>query len=111
MAADTETKGGPDAAREAARRLRSFAEGAPIEAEPPELFQLADLAASQIVATSNNPDAPALRGKMADNLLEALTILRVGRHLGVDPEAVEAAKGKVLKFVELFETAIELASE
>ncbi len=111
MADDTETKGGPDAAREAARRLRSFAEGSPIEAEPPELFRLADLAASQIVATSENPDAPALRAKLAENLLGALTILRLRWILGVDPEAIEEARGTVLRFVKLLETAIELAGE
>lgn len=111
MADDTETKGGPDAAREAARRLRSFGEGAPIDAEVPELARLADVAASQIVATSENPDAPALRAKLAENLLAALTILRVGRHLGTDREAMEEARGTVLRFVNLLETAIELASE
>jgi hypothetical protein len=108
---DTETKGGPDAAREAARRLRSFGEGAPINAEVPELIRLADVAASQIVATSENPDAPALRAKLAENLLGALSILRLHRVLGVDPEAMEEARATVLRFVKLLETAIELASE
>ena len=111
MAADTETKGGPDAAREAARRLRSFGEGAPIDAELPELSRLADFAASQIAAMSENPDPPALRAKLAENLLAALTILRVGRLMGTDREAMEAAKGTVLRFVKLLETAIELADE
>ena len=111
MADDTETKGGPDAAREAAHRLRSFGEGAPIDAEVPELTRLADVAASQIVATSENPDAPALRAKLAENLLGALTILRLHRILGVDAEAMEEARGTVLRFVKLLEAAIELASE
>jgi len=111
MAADTETKGGPDAAREAARRLRAFGEGAPIDAEVPELMRLADLAASQIVAMSENPDAPALRAQLAENLLAALTILRVGRYMGFDRQAMEAARGTVLRFIKLLETAIELASE
>ena len=111
MADDTETKGGPDAAREAARRLRSFGEGAPIDAEVPELIRLADVAASHIVATSQNPDAPALRAQLAENLLGALTILRLRRILGVDPEAIEDARGTVLRFVKLLETAIELTSE
>jgi hypothetical protein len=108
MADDTETKGGPDAAREAARRLRSFGEGAPIDAEVPELARLADLAASQIVATSENPDAAALRPKLAENLLAALTILRVGRSMGMGRDAMEAARAKVLKMAELLESAIEL---
>ena len=111
MADDTETKGGPDAALEALGRLRSFGEGAPIDAEVPELSRLADFAASQIVAMSENPDAPALRAQLAENLLAALTILRVGRHMGMDREAMEAARGTVLRFVKLLETAIELASE
>jgi hypothetical protein len=60
---DTDTKSGqaerPDAARDAARRLRSFAEGAPIDDEAPELIRLADLAASHIVAASHNSYSPA----------------------------------------------------
>ena len=108
MADDTETKGGPDAAREAARRLRSFAEGAPIDAEMPELARLADVAASQIVAMSENPDAPALRAQLAENLVAALTILRVGRFMGLDREG---ARETVVRIVKLLETAIELASE
>ena len=111
MADDTETNGGLDAAREAARRLRSFGEGTPIDAEVPELARLADVAASQIAATSENPDAPALRAKLAENLLAALTILRVGRYMGVGREEMEAARGTVLRFVKLLESAIELASE
>ena len=111
MADETETKDGPDAAREAARRLRSFGEGASIDAEVPELARLADVAASRIAAMSENPDAPALRAKLAENLLAALTILRVGRYMGTDPEAMQAARGTVMRFVKLLETAIELASE
>jgi hypothetical protein len=111
MAADTETKGGPDAAREAARRLRAFGEGAPIEDEPPQLFRLADLAASQIVAASHGAYSPEQRAKLADGLLEALTVLRFGPLLGGDPAAAAAAKAKVLGIVELFEMAIELGSE
>jgi hypothetical protein len=111
MAADTETKGGPDAAREAARRLRSFAEGAPIEAEPPELFRLADLAASQIVAASHGAYTQEQRAKLADSLLEALSVLRFGPLLGGDPEAAAAAKARVLGIVELLEMALELGSE
>ena len=111
MADDTETKGGPDAAREAARRLRSFAEGAPIDAEVPELARHADVAASQIVATSGGRYSEEQRAKLAENLFGALAILRVGRYGLLDREAVEAARGTVLRFVELLETAIELASE
>ena len=111
MAADTETKGGPDAAREAARRLRSYAEGAPIEAEPPELFRLADLAASQIVAASHGRYTQEQSAKLADGLLEALTVLKVGSLLGGDPAGAAAAKAKVLGIVELLEMALELGSE
>lgn len=112
MAADTETKGGPDAAREAARRLRSYAEGAPIEAEPPELFRLADLAASQIVAASHGRYTQEQSAKLADGLLEALTVLKFGSLLGGgDPAGSAAAKAKVLGIVELLEMALELGSE
>ena len=111
MAADTETKGGPDAAREAARRLRSYAEGAPIEAEPPELFRLADLAASQIVAASHGRYTQEQSAKLADGLLEALTVLKFGSLLGGDPAGTAAAKAKVLGIVELLEMALELGSE
>ena len=109
--ADTDTRGGPEAAREAARRLRSFGEGAAIEDEPPELFRLADLAASQIVAASHGSYTQEQRTKLADGLLEALTVLRFGPLLGGDPAAAEAAKAKVLAIVELFEMALELAGE
>ena len=108
---DTDTKGGPEAAREAARRLRAFGEGAPIEDEPPELFRLADLAASQIVAASHGAYTQEQRGKLADGLLEALTVLKFGSLLGGDPAGAAAAKAKVLAIVELFEMAIELGSE
>ena len=111
MAADTDTKGGPDAARAAARRLRAIAAGAPIEEEPPELFRFADLAAAQIVAASHGAYSQEQRTKLADGLLEALTVLRFGPLLGGDPEAAAAAKAKVLSIVELFEMAIELGSE
>ena len=111
MAADTETRGGPDAAREAARRLRSFAEGAPIEAEPPELFRLADLAASQIVAASHGRYTQEQSAKLADGLLEALTVLKFGSLFGGDPAGAAAAKAKVLGIVELLEMALELGSE
>jgi hypothetical protein len=111
MAADTETKGGPDAAREAARRLRSIAEGAPIEEEPPELFRIADLAASQIVAASHGRYTQEQRSKLADGLLEALTVLKFGSLLGGDPAGAAAAKAKVLGIVELLEMALELGSE
>ena len=111
MAADTETKGGPEAARSAARRLRAIGEGAPIEEEPPELFRFADLAASQIVAASHGAYSQEQRTKLADGLLEALTVLRFGPLLGGDPGAAQAARAKVLSIVELFEMAIELAGE
>jgi hypothetical protein len=108
---DTDAKDGPDAARDAARRLRSFGEGAPIEDEPPELFRLADLAASQIVAASHGSYSQDQRAKLADGLLEALTVLRFGPLLGGDPDAAGAARAKVLATVELLEMAIELAGE
>ena len=108
---DTDAKGGADAARDAARRLRSFGEGAPIEDEPPELFRLADLAASQIVAASHGSYSQEQGAKLADGLLEALTVLRFGPLLGGDPDAAGAARAKVLAIVELFEMAIELAGE
>jgi hypothetical protein len=111
MAADTDTKGGPDPAREAARRLRAFGEGTPIEDEPPGLFRLADVAASQIVAASHGSYTPEQRTKLADGLLEALTVLRFGPLLGGDPAAAEAARARVLAIVELLEMAIELAGE
>ncbi|HEX5611351.1 MAG TPA: hypothetical protein VFX67_01775 [Burkholderiales bacterium] len=103
--------GGPQAAREAARRLRSIGEGAPIDEEPPELIRLASLAATHIVGASHNAYSPEQRAQMSDNLLAALTVMRFSRHLGGDPDATEAARAKVLKFAELFEMAIDLASE
>ena len=108
---DTDTRGGPEAAREAAGRLRSFGEGAPIEDEPPELFRLADLAASQIVAASHGAYTQEQQAKLADGLLEALTVLRFGPLLGGDADAAKAAKEKVLAIVELLEMALELAGE
>jgi len=112
MTADNDAKsGGPEAARDAARRLRAIAEGAPVDDEPSELIQLADLAATQIVAASQNAYTPEQRTQLADNLVAALTVLRFGPALGGDAGAAQAARAKVLAFVELFETAIELASE
>jgi hypothetical protein len=107
---DSDAKSGPDPARDAARRLRSFAEGAPIEDEAPELTRLADLAATHIVGASRNA-SPEQRTQLADNLLAALTVMRFSRLMGGDPGAVEAAKARVLKFAELFEMAIDLQSE
>ena len=75
------------------------------------VIRLADLAASRIVATSHNAYSPAQRAKLSDDLLAALTVLRYGPLLGGDPDAVGAARGQVLAIVELFEMAIELASE
>jgi hypothetical protein len=111
MAADTETKGGPGATRAAARHLRAIAEGAPIEEEPPELFRIADLAAAQIVAASHGAYSQEQRTKLADGLLEALTVLKFGSLLGGDPAGAAAAKAKVLGIVELLEMALELGSE
>jgi hypothetical protein len=108
---DTDSSGGPDAARAAARRLRAFGEGAPVEEEPPELFRYADLAASQIVAASHGKYTHEQQRQLADGLLEALTVLKFGALLGGDPAAAQAAKAKVSAIAELFETAIELAGE
>jgi hypothetical protein len=108
---DTDTSGGPEAARSAARRLRAFGEGAPVEEEPPELFRYADLAASQIVAASHGKYTQEQQRQLADGLLEALTVLKFGALLGGDPAGTEAAKAKVLSIAELFETALELAGE
>lgn len=112
MTADDDGKsGGLEAARDGARRLRAIAEGAAIEEEPPQLIRMADLAATHIVGASRNAYSPEQRTQLADNLVAALTVIRFSRHLGGDPEAVEAAKAKVMKFVDLFDMAIELASE
>jgi len=108
---DTDSSGGPDAARAAAKRLRAFGEGAPVEEEPPELFRYADLAASQIVAASHGKYTHEQQRQLADGLLEALTVLKFGALLGGDPAAAQAAKAKVSAIAELFETAIELAGE
>ena len=108
---DADAKSAPDAARIAARRLRSFAEGAPIEDDAPELARLADLAATHIVGVSQNAYSPEQRAQMADNLLAALSVMRFSRLMGSDPGALEASKARVLKFAELFEMAIELSSE
>jgi len=108
---DTDSSGGPDAARAAARRLRAFGEGARVEEEPPELFRYADLAASQIVAASHGKYTHEQQRQLADGLLEALTVLKFGALLGGDPAAAQAAKAKVSAIAELFETAIELAGE
>jgi hypothetical protein len=107
---DTDAKSGPDAARLAAGRLRSFAEGTPIDDDAPELTRLADLAATHIVGASRNA-SPEQRAQLADSLLAALTVMRFSRLMGGDPGAIEAAKARVLKFAELFETAIDLANE
>ena len=108
---DTDSSGGPDAARAAARRLRAFGECAPVEEEPPELFRYADLAASQIVVASHGKYTQEQQRQLADGLLEALTVLKFGALLGGDPAAAQAAKAKVSAIAELFETAIELAGE
>ena len=108
---DSDAKSGPDAARDAARRLRAYGEGAPIEAEVPELTRLADLASTHILGASRNAHSPEQRKQMADNLLAALSLLKFSRLLGGDPEATEAAKAKVAKFAELFEMAIDLQGE
>ena len=108
---DTDRGGGPAAAREAARRLRAMGEGTPINEEPPELFQLADLAAAQIVNASQGRYTQEHQKKLADSLLEALTVLKFGSLLCGDPAGAEAAKARVLGIVELVETAIELSAE
>jgi len=108
---DTDTRGGPQAARAAAKCLRAFGEGAPVEEEPPELFRYADLAASQIVAASHGKYTEEQQRQLADGLLEALTVLKFGALVGGDPAAAQAAKAKVSAIAELLETAIELAGE
>ena len=89
---DTETSGGPDAVRNAARRLRAFGEGAQIEEEPPELFRIADLAAGQIVAASHGTYSHEQQKQLADGLLETLTVLKFGALLGGDPAAAAASR-------------------
>ena len=108
---DTETSGGPDAVRNAARRLRAFGEGAPIEEEPPELFRIADLAAGQIVAASHGAYSHEQQKQLADGLLETLTVLKFGALLGGDPAAAAASRAHVLKMAELLEMALELGGE
>jgi hypothetical protein len=108
---DTDTKGGPEAAREAARRLRAIGEGGTIGEEPPELFRFADLAASTIVAASHGKYTAEQQKNIADGLLEALTVLKFGSLLGGDPAGAQAARAKVMSIVGLFDMAIELASE
>jgi hypothetical protein len=108
---DTDTKGGPEAARAAAVRLRAIAEGGPIGEEPPELFRYADLAASTIVAASQGRYTHEQQKQLADSLLEALTVLKFGSLLGGDSGAATAAREQVRRTVELFEMAIELAGE
>jgi hypothetical protein len=111
MMTDTDARGGPDAARAAARRLRAIGEGSPIAEEPPELFRLADLAASRIVAASHGKYSAGQQKNLADGLLEALTVLRYGPLLGSDPAAAEPAKAKVLAIVGILDMALELGSE
>ena len=108
---NTDSRGGPEAARKAAARLRAMGEGAPIKEEPPELFQLADLAAAQIVNASQGRYTSEHQKKLADSLLEALTVLKFGSLLGGDAAGTQAAKERVLGIVELVETAIELSGE
>jgi len=108
---DTDSKGGQEAARAAARRLRAIAEGAPVEEESPELIRMANLVASTIVSASQNAYSQEQSVQFADNLVAALTVLRFGSLFGSDPAAVEASKEKVGKFVELFEMALELSGE
>jgi len=97
MAVDNDTKSGqaerPDAARDAARRLRSFAEGGPIVDEAPELIRLADLAVSRI-------SDPAERARLAEDLIAALTVLRFGPLLGGNPDAARLQTLAILEFVE-----------
>ena len=108
---NTDTRGGPEAARKAVARLRDIGEGAQIREEPPELFQFADLAAGTIVAASQGRYTAEHQKKLADSLLEALTVLKFGSLLGGDAAGTEAAKERVLGIVELAETAIELSGE
>lgn len=108
---DTDNRGGPEAARDAAQRLRAIGEGAPIGEEPPELFRFADLAASTIVAASHGKYTAEQQKNMADGLLEALTVLKFGSLLGGDPAGAQAARAKVLSIVDIFDMAIELAGE
>jgi hypothetical protein len=108
---DTDTRGGPQAARAAAKRLRAFGEGAPVEEEPPELFRYADLAASTIVAASQGKYSHEQQKQLADGLLEALTVLKFGSLLGGDPAGTAAARSKVMSIVEIFEMALELGGE
>lgn len=65
--------------KEAAARLRTLIAGDAQGAEAPELMTLADAAVSGIA------DA-ALRGKLADGLIGALTVLKFGGMLGQDIE-------------------------
>src|SRR5262245_21450962 len=108
---DTDTRGGPEAARAAASRLRAIGEGAPINEEPPELFRLADLAASTIVAASQGKYTHEQQKNLADGLLEALTVLKFGSLLGGDPAGAQAAKAKVSSIANIFDMALELGSE
>lgn len=109
---DSDSKSaGLEAARDAARRLRSFAETGAIQEDAPELIRSADLAATHIVGASRNAYSPEQRKQLADNLVAALSLMKFSRHLGGDPAAVEAAKAKVSKFAELFDMAIDLAAE
>ena len=105
---NTDTRGGPEAARAAAVRLRAIAEGASIKEEPPELFQIADLAASTIVAASQGKYTHEQQRNLADGLLEALTVLKFGSVLGGDPAGAQAAKAKVSSIADLFEMALDL---
>jgi hypothetical protein len=107
---DTDTRGGPEAARAAALRLRAIAQGAPIAEEPPELFRYADLAASTIVAASHGKYSHEQQKQLADGLLEALTVLKFGSLLGGDPAGAQAASAKVKSIVEIFDMALELGS-
>ena len=108
---DTDTRGGAEAARAAAKRLRAIGEGSASEEEPPELFRYADLAAAQIVSASQGRYSQEQQKQIADSLLEALTVLKFGSLLGGDPAAAAAARSKVMSMVELFEMALELGSE
>ena len=73
----------PPADADSALRLRVLVAGGPITEEAPELIRLADLAATKVA------DA-ALREKLAESLIAALTVIRFAPLFGTDPRAAKA---------------------
>ena len=73
----------------AVARLQALVAAGPITEEAPELIRLSDLACSVIID-------PALREKVAENLISALTVIRFASVFAHDPEPGRQQATKIL---------------